>query len=116
MADTVEYVEWHGTSGRSYEYHIYDISFDPESNQDGNYIFAKQIPNGWEAVYVGEGDLKDRKDAARGGESCVDRKGATHFHCHLNANAGDRKTEEADVLDGNPEAYAPTGCNERLGG
>lgn len=116
MADTkTQTINWHGATGQSYTYHIYDIDFSPAENQDGNYIFARKVNNGWEAVYVGEGDIKDRKQAHLS-DGCVTRKGATHFHCHRNSNGQPRKSEEADVLAGNPEAYAPTGCNEKEGG
>lgn len=112
MAETIE---WQGASGHRYTYYIHDMSFDPNAGQDGNYIFARQVSSGWEAVYVGQGDVKDRKNAAIN-EGCVDEKGATHFHCHIHSVESDRRAEERDVLAGNPEAYVPTGCNEKTGG
>ena len=111
----VEKVEWRGGSGKIYTYSLYDIDWNPKGGQDGNYIFAKQIDDVWLAVYVGEGDLKDRK-AAHIRDGCVNQKGATHYHCHLKAIATARSDEEADILTGNPEAYAPTGCNVKVGG
>ena len=108
-------VSWPGASGKAYNYFVHDLSWNPRRGQDGNYIFARQIPSGWEAVYVGQGDLRDRKDAAIS-DGCVTEKGATHFHCHLNADEQSRLAEEEDVLEGNTEAYTPTGCNEKRGG
>ena len=108
-------VTWTGISGKAYPYRIYELSWNPSRGQDGNYIFARQVPNGREAVYVGQGDLRDRKDAAIS-DGCVTENGATHFHCHLNADEQSRLDEEEDVLEGNPKAYTPTGCNEKRGG
>ncbi len=112
MAETIE---WQGASGHRYTYYIHDMSFDPNAGQDGNYIFARKVSSGWEAVYVGQGDLKDRRNAAIN-DGCVDEKGATQFHCHNNSVERNRKAEESDVLGGNPEAYVPTGCNEKIAG
>ncbi len=107
--------DWFGASGKSYTYHIHDIDFVPAADQDGNYIFAKVVKDVWNAVYVGEGDLKERIAAAKD-DGCVTKKGATHIHAHKNGNEKARKAEESDVLEGNPEAYVPTGCNKRIGG
>ena len=101
---------WLGASGHEYKYFVHDLDFEPDENQDGNYVFAESTVDGWRAVYVGQGDLKDRKAAALN-EGCVTRKGATHFHCHLNGSQPDRLKEEGDVLNGNPEAFEPNGCN-----
>jgi hypothetical protein len=111
----VPFVEWRGASGEPYKYYVYDLSADLDPGQSGNYIVARRVSDGWEAVYVGQGDLHDRKNAAMN-EGCVIRKGATHFHCHVNNDESGRLAEEADVLAGNPEAYTPRGCNHRIGG
>ncbi len=108
-------VGWRGGSGQQYTYSVYDLDFVPAADQDGNYVFAKEIQNGWEAVYIGQGDMKTRR-AAHLNEGCVTRNGATHFHGHLNRTESAGLAEESDMLDGNPEAYEPTGCNERPGG
>ena len=108
-------VTWHGLSGQEYTYSIHKIDWVPTADQDGNYIFARAVLNGWEAVYVAQGDLRKRRQAALD-EGCVQRKRATRFHCHINARKDDRLAEEEDVLDGNIEAYVPEGCNERPGG
>ncbi len=115
-----ESFDWPGASGRTYKYAIHDLDWVPAPNQDGNYIFARSTGTTltgitWHAIYVGQGDLRDRRQAALD-EGCVQRKGATHRHCHLNAREEERLAEEEDVLEGNPEAYVPDGCNERRGG
>lgn len=101
---------WHGQSGHSYKYCVKQIDWKPASEQDGNYIFAKQVNGVWNAVYVGQGDLLNRYNAAMK-EGCVIRKGATHYHVHLNGNERPRKEEEMDIIKGNPECNWPIGCN-----
>ena len=112
MADTLN---WRGASGKTYAYSRHGLDWVPAADQDGNYIFAKFAGGTYYAVYVGQGDLRSRRQAALD-EGCVQKKGATQFHCHRNSNKDARLAEESDVLEGNPEAYAPTGCNERAGG
>jgi hypothetical protein len=34
---------------------------------------------------------------------------------HVNFKKDDRLAEEQDLLDNFPQAYAPEGCNEKLG-
>ncbi len=109
---------WTGASGKQYDYHVYKIPavFDP--GQIGNYIYAKvNENNNWVPIYIGEGDLKERANLDRHHQGeCIKRKGATHFHCHLNPVKEARLAEEADLLAGHPEAYVPTGCNIKIGG
>ena len=107
MANTVN---WRGGSGQQYTYSVHDLKWVPAADQGGNYIFAKNVTNGWHAVYVGQGDLQSRRAAAIK-EGCVTRKGATHFHCRLNGNQNSRLTEETDIIRGNPETVTPVGCN-----
>lgn len=102
--------DWSGASGKSYTYEVHNLDWVPATDQDGNYVFAKLSRNTWYAVYVGEGDIQERMAAALD-RGCVTRKGATHFHCHLNDNKRSRLDEEGDVLNGNPEAFEPEGCN-----
>jgi hypothetical protein len=106
---------WFGGSKTPYKYYIFDINANIDPNQDGNYIFAKKEGNLWKAVYMGEGDLQTRKNAAIS-DGCVKRKGATHFHAHLNANETVRFNEETDILKTHPESYDPSGCNKKIGG
>ena len=105
-----ETVNWHGKSGTSYAYNVHEISWRPKPEQEGNYIFAKLSGSVWRAVYVGQGDLQSRYDAALA-EGCVTTKNATHYHAHLNSNEVARRNEETDIINGNPECNWPEGCN-----
>ncbi len=110
-----ETINWQGGSGKHYSFTIFSIETDFNPNQDGNYIFAKQTQTGWNAIYIGEGDLQTRvHDKEHRG--CVIKKGATHIHAHLNKNEKKRKDEEVDLLAYNSEAYHPIGCNIKIGG
>ena len=102
--------EWKGESSTKYKYHVNKISWVPDKEQDGNYIFAKLVRGVWNAVYIGQGDLRKRYDAALR-EGCVTEKGATHCHMRLNGNANDRIDEERDLIVGNRECMWPNGCN-----
>lgn len=106
---------WYGASKKPYEFTVFEIStvFDP--NQNGNYIFAKKNSTGWDAVYIGQGDIKTRTEEHLS-DGCVTRKNATHIHAHLNLNEKSRTDEESDLLGYNTEAYIPTGCNKKIGG
>lgn len=107
--------EWIGASGTAYTYFIHDLSVDFSPNQKGNYIYAKKPKDKWVPVYIGEGDLKDRRENHHKAE-CIANRGATHFHEHLNEDEKARKAEESDLLANHPEAYEPTGCNVKIGG
>lgn len=110
-------VTWKGASGKVYTYWIYSIpaSFNPRQN--GNYIYTKVVNNMWIAQYIGQGDLSERTNIDNHHQSrCLKSKGATHVHVHLNDSEADRTAEEKDLLAGRPEAYQPTGCNEKAGG
>jgi hypothetical protein len=43
----------------------------------------------------------------------VTAKGADEFHCRLNDDEDACRAEAEDLLAGNSEAYAPTGCHEQ---
>ena len=103
---------WRGANGAMYEYDVYSVEARPTTNDKGNYIFAKRAPSNayWLAVYVGEGKLRDRYDAALD-EGCVTKKGATHYHRHFNDSKTDRVSEETEIINGNTECKHPTGCN-----
>lgn len=107
--------EWIGGSGNTYDYTVYPINTEFEPNRNGNYIFCKLTRGVWQAVYIGQGDLKQRT-GSHIEHGCVLRQGATHIHVHLNGIENDRLSEEHDLLLGNDEAYMPTGCNKRIGG
>lgn len=103
-------VSWTGQSGTSYNYDVHALPWRPAAGQDGNYIFAKIVNNVWQPVYIGQGNLQERYDAALG-EGCVRSKGATHYHEHLNGLKTNRVNEEADLIAGHPNCKWPTGCN-----
>ena len=111
-----EKVNWKGISGTEYTYEVFpkESTFNP--NQDGNYIFAKQTRIGWEAVYIGQGDLKSRtQDETH--LNCATLKGFTHYHVHLNNSKIDRNYEEEDMIKGNLECLAENGgCNKTITG
>lgn len=108
---------WIGASGKKYTFtdHSLDTVFD--ENIKGNYIFAKpsNIPNRLTAVYIGEGELKDRIEF-RINEMEVLSKGCDRVCVMVNANERYRKEIESDLLASNTAAYAPTGCNIKKGG
>jgi hypothetical protein len=109
MADLVT---WRGSSGSEYKY--WSMGVDAKVKKvDGNYIFAKRNSSGgWDAVYVGQGDLGSRANVQEHykGELILG-KGATHIHVRANSSLIARMTEWADLLKGHPEAYEPYGCN-----
>ena len=103
---------WKGKSGEQYTYRTFELPHEPPEDTKGNYIFAEQLNGTWLAVYVGQGNLRDRYDAALQ-EGCVTENGATHYHCHTDnqSSVTDRRQEESDIIKGNPECKAPFGCN-----
>lgn len=103
-------LSWSGKSGKSYKYFVHELPWRPDKNQKGNYIFAKVENDFWKAVYVGQGDLRERYDAAIN-EGCVSDKGTTHYHVHLNSDSSARQKEEQDIVAGNQECLWPNGCN-----
>lgn len=110
-------VSWTGASGKQYSYWVYELPASLNSGQDGNYIYTRIENNTWTPIYVGEGDLSERTNIDGHHQSqCLRNKGATHVHAHLNSSERDRLAEEDDLLANYPQAYQPTGCNERPGG
>ena len=106
---------WKGGSGKPYEFTIITIDKTFQPKYCGNYIFAKIVGNAWHAVYMGEGDLKDRTETHKT-DGCVIKKGATHIHYRLNSDSKSSFADETDLLAGNQEAYEPNGCNVKKGG
>ncbi len=107
--------KWSGGSDRRYEFEIYPFDYDPPEDLEGVYIFAKKVDGVWNAVYIGQGKIKDRLEEHRE-DGCVSDKGSTHVHTREVADKQERLDTEGDLLEGNQEAYAPTGCNEKKGG
>ena len=105
----VRSIIWYGKSGKGYTYYIFEIGYQFDPNQPGNYIFAKETkPRSWEAIYIGEtDDLGERFDNHHKKE-CIENEGATHIHAHKSSD--DKKTrcaEESDLL-----AKRRTPCND----
>jgi excinuclease UvrABC nuclease subunit len=107
MATTSTKCNWAGKSGKTYEYHVYELGFSFAANQPGNYIFAKLNASGqWVPQYIGQTkDLKNRLGDHEK-EACAKRNGATHIHAHLNPTEAARLAEEKDLI----ECYNPP-CN-----
>jgi hypothetical protein len=110
-------VAWPTTNGNSLEFTEYPININFGVGQFGNYIFSKfnSSNNTWLAIYIGEGDLKDRI-ADHINKGCITKKGATHIFIRLNTDEKGRFDDETRLLVGNPEAYEPNGCNDKKGG
>lgn len=108
-------LHWTGASGKKYGYWSKKLPFSCAPNQDGNYIFCMVTNNAWVPVYIGQGDIHNRVNDETH-YKCATGKGATHVHVHTNKVEKDRLAEEQDLLAGHPQAYAPTGCNNKTGG
>ena len=106
---------WIGASGTKYGYWSKQLPYSCDAGQNGNYILTKIVNNVWVPIYIGQGDINDRvNDPIH--YKCAIGKGATHVHVHTNSTEKYRLDEERDLLNGHPSAYAPTGCNEKMGG
>lgn len=107
---------WTGKSGAKYEFETYSLDAKFNEKVEGNYIFAKPNADGRiYAVYIGEGNLKDRIDF-RIREGKVQEKGCDRVCVMVNANEKNRKFTEEDLLASNTNAYEPIGCNIKIGG
>ncbi len=106
---------WEGESETPYKYWTLSLPCKLPKDWVGNYIFAKQLPNGeeWAAVKIGEGKLQDRYNCAQQ-EGCVSDKGATHYHFHTDheKHKQNRIKEEGDIIDSHPECMKPEGCHD----
>ena len=110
MMHLIEPSWWRGSSGDRYDYNVLPLG-TPMHDVLGNYIFARRNGSGrWDAVYVGQGLLSaDFSNHFMGRE--IRDKAVTHVHFRANPIEAARWIEMADILDGNPEAYSPEGCN-----
>jgi hypothetical protein len=109
-------VNWTGASGTTYTFHIHPNPTNFSPNQDGNYIYAKVVNNAWVPIYIGEGDLSARCSDQHHKAACIASKGATHIHERVNPDEATRQARESDLLAAYPQAYAPIGCNVKIGG
>lgn len=95
---------WTGIDGSNYEYKV----FSPDTRWNdvpGNYIFAKRVGTGWQALYIGETkSLKTRFENGHEKWQSARRHGATHVHAHTsNAAKSVRTREEGNLI----ENYSP---------
>ena len=105
---------WQGASGKTYRYYIYPRHPTITEGQVGNYIYTKRDSEGvWVPVYIGQGDLSIRAHEEHQQIGCINGKGTTHIHAHLNEKETDRLAEEDDLLAYYTQAYSPTGCNSK---
>lgn len=92
---TVRTLQWRGLSGTAYEYDVHGLDFEPQAGLYGNYIFARETPIGWYAVYIGQGELRSKILNHPTGKQA--RKKATNVHVRINGN--DAPTRVAEVQD-----------------
>lgn len=99
--------KWKGQSGTTYTYWIYDIGTTFEATP-ANYIFAKETPYLWGAIYIGQtGDLSERFDNHHK-MPCIQEHGATHIHAHTSSeDEAKRLAEEKDLV-----LYCNPPCND----
>jgi hypothetical protein len=108
---------WKGVSGQSYNFSVFPRGTKIQSGVMGNYIYArKNIQGYWVPVYIGQGDLSIRANDNHHRIDCIDQKGATHVHLLGNQVEKDRFAVERDLLGYFTNAYAPSGCNIKVGG
>ena len=104
---------WTGASGRKYVYEVHRRHPDVPPNEPGNYIYAKMdAHHRWVPVYIGQGNLTQRANVDPRCMECIDSKGATHVHLHVNFKKEDRIAEVEDLLANFPQACSPEGCND----
>ncbi|WP_170566004.1 hypothetical protein [Ruegeria atlantica] len=108
-------ISWTGISGMGYGFWIYKIGKRFTADTVGVYIYARRTSKGYEAVYIGQGILNSRLDCHES-QGCIKKKGATEIHCCSVGSLPLRRNMEKDLLAGHIEAYAPTGCNEKVDG
>ncbi len=106
---------WIVSNNKSYTFKDYSIDHVFDDKLVGNYIFAKRYNNRLKAIYIGEGEIKNRV-SYRINDGCVIRKGADVICVMENYNESSRKQIESDLLATNIDSYSPTGCNIKFGG
>jgi hypothetical protein len=108
---------WTGASSRKYVCEINARHPKLSPNEPGNYIYAKMDEHRrWVPIYIDEGNLTQRAATDPRCVECIDAKGVTHVHLHVNYDRDDRETEVKDLLEKFTRAYAPDGCSEKKGG
>jgi hypothetical protein len=103
------YLDWTGKSGNVYRY--YEISFNNVPFNIGNYMFVRQIGQTFYALYIGEGNIKERINDKEHLQ-CATKKGFTHIFAHENMYEQSRKFEENDLVQEHTECWVENGgCN-----
>lgn len=111
----IQIVTWKGKSGTPYDFeaHPKGTTF---KNVDRNYIFAQETQSGWNTIYIGEGNLKDRMQDKEHLD-CATKKGFTHYHVHTNSDEENRKFEETDLMSKHIGClFENGGCNKTSDG
>jgi hypothetical protein len=87
-----------GASGRRYDDQICDFA-SAWRDAPGNYIFAKQTPAGWVALYIGQTCSFQDRIPSHERWAIARQHGAAHVHAHIN-HSGERirQAEEADLV------------------
>lgn len=102
---------WKGKSGKTYKFFIWYVPTYFQSGQQGNYIYTKKNSEGkWTPIYIGQGKLDDGIVNSEVKE-CLELKGATHIHVHLNTDETSRVTEKKDLISNYSNTLSPKGCN-----
>lgn len=83
-----------GASRKKYVYEIHVRHPKLPPNEPGTYIYATRK---WVPIYIGEGNLTQRAAPDRCGIQCIDAKGATHVHLHVNYGRDDRLADRRDT-------------------
>ena len=103
---------WLGAYGARYTYCIHDIEhWTPPEGRLGNVIYAKFVGGFWVPVFVA-GGVYDPSRLNGPYDDSIRKKGVTHVHWHASNTINECVVEAKDILDGNPEAYSPLGCND----
>jgi hypothetical protein len=115
MADHLT-CSWTGASGKMYIYEIYARHPKLPPNEPGNFIYAKLDEHRrWLPIYIGEGNFTQRATPDARAAACIDAKGATHVHLHVNYEREDRVAEVKDLLDNFPQACTPRRLQRKEG-
>ena len=88
---------WTGASGKKYVYEVHARHPKLAPNEPGNYIYAKMDEHRrWVPIHIGAGNLTQRATTDHRRVDCINAKGATHAHVHINADRDDREAEVKD--------------------
>ncbi len=93
-------LDFHGASGSDYRFFL--IEQQAVSPTGGNFIYARQSPDGLAVLLVGEAENLSVLARERWPEA-QSQWGATHLFIRLNVTAAMRRREQQDLV----EAYAP---------